>query len=129
MGFNGSKAVMVTWSFIWVAFGGACGAVIRYIVGLSIGFPYATLSINVLGCFLMGVLFVYLEHKEFDRWQPFLVIGFLGGFTTFSAFSLDTLKLYQDDRYLAAGGYIVASVFLSLLALTVGFLIARELLT
>ena len=129
MGFNGSKAVMVTWSFIWVAVGGACGAGIRYIVGLSSGFPYATLSINVLGCFLMGVLFVYLEHKEFDRWQHFLVIGFLGGFTTFSAFSLDTLKLYQDDRFLAAGGYIVASVFLSLLALTVGVLIAREVLS
>ena len=79
---------MVTWSFIWVAFGGACGAVIFYIVGSS--------------------------------------IGFLGGFTTFSVFSLYTLKLYQDDRVLAAGGYIVASVFLSLLALTILYLAQIE---
>ena len=80
---------MLAWSFISVALGGALGAVTRYIVGLSLGFPYATLSVNVLGCFFMGFLFVYFENKGFDRWQPFVVIGFLGGFTTFSAFSLD----------------------------------------
>ena len=89
---------MISWSLIWIAVGGAFGAVARYIVGLFVVFPFGTLTVNIFGSFVMGLLFIYLNYKGLDRWQPFLLIGLLGGFTTFSAFSLDTLKLYEDGR-------------------------------
>jgi fluoride exporter len=120
---------MISWSLIWIALGGALGAVARYVVGLCVGFPFGTLTVNIFGSFLMGLVFIYLNHKGLDRWQPFLLIGLLGGFTTFSAFSLDTLRLYEDGRLMGAGIYIVASVFLSLIALVFGLFLAREVLT
>lgn len=120
---------MISWSLIWIALGGAFGAVARYIVGLFVVFPFGTLTVNIFGSFVMGLLFIYLNYKGLDRWQPFLLIGLLGGFTTFSAFSLDTLKLYEDGRLMVAGIYIVTSVFMSLIALALGVFLAREVLT
>ena len=117
---------MISSSLIWIALGGAFGAITRYAVSLIVGYPYGTLTVNIVGSFLMGLLFIYLNQKGLDRWQPFLLIGLLGGFTTFSAFSLDTFKLYEDGRLMMAGIYVFASVFLSLIALIIGMFVARE---
>ena len=78
-----------------VAIGGALGAVMRYLTGLMVPFPFGTLTVNLVGSFVMGMLFVILVAKGLDRWQPLLLTGVLGGFTTFSAFSLDALRLYE----------------------------------
>ncbi len=104
-------------TLLYVAIGGAIGASGRYLVGMAVAFPIGTLAVNVVGSFLMGVAFVVLAEKGMDRWMPLIMTGILGGFTTFSAFSLDALRLYEAGRVGAAGGYILASVLLSLLAL------------
>lgn len=101
-----------------VALGGALGAVLRYLMVASIGAPLATLVVNVLGCLAIGALFAALGPRE--GWQLFLMTGVLGGFTTFSAFSLDTLKLIQSGQTLQAIGYVAASVVLSLAAVALG---------
>ena len=110
-----------------VAIGGAVGACGRYLLGLAVAFPFGTLAVNVVGCFLMGLAFVALAEKGLERWMPLVMTGVLGGFTTFSAFSLDALKLYEAGRLGAAGGYVAASVVLSVLALIVGVALMRGL--
>jgi len=109
---------------IQVAIGGAIGAVLRYSIGLAIAFPYGTIAVNVLGSFLMGLAFVLLGSRA---GAPFVMAGILGGFTTFSAFSLDALKLFEAGRIAAAGGYVIASVVLSILALCFGIALARAI--
>jgi len=87
------------------------------------GAPLATLLVNVAGCFAMGLLCVTLA----TRFSPLLVTGLLGGFTTFSAFSLDALKLWEAGQIGAAALYVGSSVLLSLLAVGLGAAIAREI--
>lgn len=108
---------------LYVALGGAIGATLRYVTVQAVAFPYGTLTVNVLGSFAMGLAFVWLSAK--GPWQPLLMTGVLGGFTTFSAFSLDTLKLLQDGRFALAGGYILASVALSLAAIFAAITLAK----
>ena len=108
-----------------VALGGAIGAVLRYLVGLAVIFPLGTLTVNVIGSLLIGLLWHGLTARELQHWLPFLMTGVLGGFTTFSAFSLDTLRLVDDGRLAAAGGYVMASVLVSLAACAAGLWIAR----
>jgi len=114
-----------------VALGGAIGACLRYLTNVSVmrlagsGFPYGTIVANVLGSFLMGVLVVVLARRGGNDLVPFLMTGLLGGFTTFSAFSLDTLTLFERGEVSLAGLYVGASVFLSLAAIAVGLLVAR----
>lgn len=108
-----------------VAFGGAIGAVLRYLAGLVVAFPLGTLTVNVAGSLAIGIVWVTFRDKGLDHWLPFLMTGVLGGFTTFSAFSLDTLRLVDDGRLAAAGGYVMASVLLSLVACAAGLWIAR----
>ena len=110
-------------TYISVAVGGALGAVLRYMAAGLFAFPIGTLFVNVLGCFLIGMAFVVLPKGQ---WQFFLITGALGGFTTFSAFSLDTLKLVEMGKVMPAIGYVSASVVLSLLAVAIGFWLARE---
>lgn len=124
-------------SFMAVASGGALGAMSRYGVGLLAvrvaghGFPFATLSVNILGSFLMGVLIAVFA----SLWQPeqaiklFLITGFLGAFTTFSAFSLDAVSLYERGEITAAALYITASVILSIAALFAGLFIVRTIIS
>ncbi len=102
--------------FIYVTCGGFIGAALRYVVSITLLFPYGTLAVNIIGSFVMGVAFVVLTAKGADRMIVFAMTGVLGGFTTFSAFSLDTFKLIEDGRMIFAGGYILASVILSLAA-------------
>ncbi len=118
-------------TLIQVAAGGALGASARYLTGvgavrlLGLGFPWGTLTVNVVGSFLMGVLIVALAERGGMRFAPFLTVGILGGFTTFSAFSLDAVTLFERGQVSAAAGYVAASVILSITALFLGLWIAR----
>ncbi len=106
-----------------VAIGGAVGSVLRYLLVVGIGAPAATLVVNVLGSFTMGVLFIMLATRT--SLSPLLMTGVLGGFTTFSAFSLDALKLWEGGQPLQAMLYVLASVILSLVAVALGAALAR----
>ncbi|MFG6569548.1 MULTISPECIES: fluoride efflux transporter FluC [unclassified Sulfitobacter] len=113
-------------TLIMVALGGALGACLRYLVGLAVGFPLGTLAVNVAGSLAIGVVWVSLADKTLLL--PFLMTGLLGGFTTFSAFSLDTLRLLEAGRAAVAFSYVGASVILSLAACLLGLWLAREVL-
>lgn len=113
-------------TLIMVALGGALGACLRYLVGLTVGFPLGTLAVNVAGSFAIGVVWVALADKALLL--PFLMTGLLGGFTTFSAFSLDTMRLLETGRAAVAFSYVGASVILSLAACLLGLWVAREVL-
>lgn len=118
-------------TLLFVALGGALGSALRYLVNITLprlmghGFPYATMTVNVLGSFAMGVLVVVLAMKGGNRFAPFLMTGVLGGFTTFSAFSLDAAKLWQAGEVTLAAGYVIGSVGLGLAALFAGMAFAR----
>jgi CrcB protein len=120
-----------------IASGGAIGAVLRHFVGMfslkvmGAGFPYGTLSVNVIGSFAMGALIAYLAHI----WSPpqemraFLTVGLLGAFTTFSTFSLDAVTLWERGEAWGAMLYVLASVVLSIMALFAGLFIIRQIYT
>lgn len=108
-------------TFLMVAGGGAAGASLRWLVGLTLPFPFGTLAVNVLGSFAIGVLWLTVA----GRWQPLLITGVLGGFTTFSAFSLDVIRLIDAGRPGAALAYAGASVGLSLAACWAGIAATR----
>jgi fluoride exporter len=118
--------------YLLVFVGGGLGAMTRHgfnRAGLALlgpGFPWWTLAVNVIGSFLIGLLaglFGAMETGQNAR--LFLTTGFLGGFTTFSAFSLDALTLWERGGQVQAGLYVLASVILSLLAAAVGLLVTR----
>lgn len=115
------------WTLAQVALGGAIGACLRFAAVAFAGAPVATLAVNILGSFVIGVLFITLAGRT--SLSPFLMTGILGGFTTFSAFSLDALKLWESGQTLQAAGYVLASVLLSLAAVFVGAALARGALT
>lgn len=106
-----------------VAIGGAIGSVLRYLMVVGIGAPVATLVVNVLGSFVMGVLFITLATRT--SLSPLLMTGILGGFTTFSAFSLDAMQLWEAGQTLQAMLYVLASVILSLVAVALGAALTR----
>lgn len=106
-----------------VALGGAIGSALRYLTVLAVTAPLGTLVVNVAGSFLMGLLWVLLASRT--PLSPLLMTGILGGFTTFSAFSLDTLKLWQNGQVLSGFGYVAASVTLSFAAVALGVTLAR----
>ena len=114
---------------IFVAFGGALGTVLRYLVGSVLAFPMGTLAVNVAGSFAIGLVWVLLAARGLHGWAPFVMTGVLGGFTTFSAFSLDTLRLVEAGRIMAAGGYVLASVVLSIAACGLGLWLAKGMTT
>lgn len=119
-----------------VAIGGALGASLRYLAvswasrTFGTGFPSGTLIVNVIGSLLIGLLAVALLERAPEHWgryAPLAITGLLGGFTTFSAFSLDALGLLEEERYTAAAAYVGGSVMLSLLAALAGVTLARAL--
>jgi fluoride exporter len=119
-----------------VAIGGAIGSLLRYYVGLGSlrlmgpGFPWGTLVVNVVGCFIIGV-FAEMIARRFNasvELRLLLITGFLGGFTTFSAFSLDAISLFERGEVFAGGIYIAASVGLSMMAVMAGLGLMRVLL-
>ena len=119
-----------------VAAGGAIGAVLRFLGAAwfarltGAGFM-GTMFVNVVGSFAMGILAVVMMERmpgSWGRFAPFVMTGILGGFTTFSAFSLDALALIERGRTMVALGYIGGSVVLSILALFAGLALARAML-
>lgn len=120
-----------------IAAGGAIGALMRHSVNVAAvklmghGFPYGTLTVNIVGSFLMGALVILFASV----WQPsetlrlLIITGFLGAFTTFSTFSLDFVTLFERQDYLASGLYVAASVVLSIAALFGGMAITRVLVS
>lgn len=120
---------------LFVAAGGAVGAMARYALGVQAlrmwgaGWPYGTFVANVLGGLLMGALAGFLAHRggaDQERLRLLLGVGVLGGFTTFSAFSLETALMIERRSYGQALGYTLASVVLSVTALFLGLLLARK---
>jgi CrcB protein len=118
------------WLLVFI--GGGLGSMARHGInraGLALlgpGFPWWTLAVNVVGSFLIGLLaglFGALETGQNAR--LFLITGFLGGFTTFSAFSLDALTLWERGAVVPSGLYIIGSVILSLVAAALGLLLTR----
>ena len=120
---------------LYIAIGGALGAVSRYGVTLgaarlgATGFPYATLTVNVVGSFLIGLFVAWLGGRtEINpALRPIIQVGFLGALTTFSTFSLDALILLEQGRLTQAGLYIAASVLVCLAACFIGLLAGRSL--
>ena len=116
-----------------VAIGGAFGSVCRFIVGQALSsferFPLGTLSVNILGCFLIGVAHVALPVAGLNPTaRAAIMIGFLGGFTTFSSFGLDAFRLLEDGRYMNAATYLLASNLVGLAAVCFGIWGARMVL-
>jgi CrcB protein len=124
-------------AYLWVGLGSALGGMARHWIGVAAGkyagmaFPWGTLVINVLGSFIIGLFFTLTgPDGRFDATanaKLFVMVGLCGGFTTFSAFSLQTLGLMQDGEWLRAGANVVASVVLCLLAVWLGHLVAAAL--
>lgn len=120
----------MTYAVLQVAIGGALGSMARYGVNvlagrLLPGYPLGTLVVNVLGCLIMGFMAGTIAHRGGQHLAPLLLTGFLGGFSTFSTFSLDALTLWQRGEGVVAASYVLASVFLSLAAVFAGLALAR----
>jgi fluoride exporter len=121
-------------AYVLVFLGGGLGAALRH--GVNVGtarwlgthFPYGTLTVNVTGSLIMGLLVAYLAFKgdHSQHWRLFIATGVLGGYTTFSAFSLDVAVLYERGEIGLAFGYVLASVVLSILALFAGLWLVRH---
>jgi CrcB protein len=119
--------------------GGGAGAVLRLMASnvalrwFGAGFPIGTLSVNVLGSFAMGLLVAFLAARgtifglESASARVLLATGFLGGFTTFSAFSLDVISLYERGQLVLAGGYVALSVGLAIAGLCLGLFLGRSI--
>ena len=118
-----------------IALGGALGAVLRFaaVQGVvrmfSVGSPVGIMFVNLLGSFVMGVVAVWLlERVGSAKAMPFLMVGVLGGFTTFSAFSLDAISLWEQGRQTFALAYVAGSVFGAIFASMAGVIIMRAIL-
>jgi CrcB protein len=120
--------------YLIVFLGGGVGAAMRHGINiatarvLGTAFPYATLLINISGSFIMGLIVAYLAFKgdASQHWRLFLTTGILGGYTTFSAFSLDAALLYERGEIGMAALYVVASVAISIAGLFAGLALVRN---
>ena len=122
-------------ALVFIAFGGALGAVLRYGASLGVysllgrGFPYGTLFVNVSGSLLMGVLSVLMLERldAGPEWRAAVLVGVLGSFTTFSTFSIETLNLLEQGDVTRAAANIVLSVLVCLAAVWFGVLLGRQI--
>ncbi len=118
-------------SLIYIGFGGFIGALARYSFNLIFGsilglpVPLATIFVNILGSFLMGIIFYFTSNNPSEFYKLFFMTGILGSFTTFSAFSLDSINMFFEKEYLNLFLYISISVFLSIFSLYLGFVLSR----
>lgn len=114
-------------NIIAVMAGGALGALFRYLIFLSmrseqgLQFPYATLTANLIGCLCIGIIAALLPHEKYSQLQLFLTTGFLGGFTTFSSFGLESIHLFEQREYLKLTAYVLISNVAGLLLVWLGY--------
>ena len=115
-------------SILWVGLGGALGSVGRYLLSRLIGvrtpeqFPWHTFTVNVLGCFAIGLIWALLQKTTADKsLNLFLITGILGGFTTFSSFSMETFQLIQAKAYCSATIYVLLSNAAGVTVLMAGY--------
>ena len=122
-------------TLLFVAIGGGVGSVTRYLTSVwaagkfGVDFPYGTLLVNVVGCYLIG-LFMILATERFmlpAHWRLLIASGFLGGLTTFSSFGYETLKLVQEGELLPAVQNVAANLFTGLAATWIGIISGRSL--
>jgi CrcB protein len=122
-------------NYLIVFLGGGIGSMLRHGVNLGAarflgtGFPYGTLTVNITGSIVMGLLAGYFAFKSgssAQSWRLFLMTGVLGGYTTFSAFSLDAILLYERGQLAMALGYIAASGAVSIFGLFAGLMLIRQ---
>lgn len=121
---------------VWVGIGGGIGAIARYAMGKGITeranslFPYGTFTVNLLGAFLIGVLFALLVERGVGHphLRLLLITGFLGGFTTFSAYTIEAITLIEAGSWNTALLYVMASNLLSLLACLAGIVAIRMIM-
>ena len=119
--------------YLWVGIGGFVGANARYILGRLIGhhlgpaFPWSTALVNMSGAFLIGIIVTILTDRGIPdpMWRQLVVVGFLGGYTTFSSYTIEAITMIQEGRWLSALGYILGSNVLGLLACLGGIWVAR----
>ena len=121
-------------TLLLVGAGGLVGAAMRYLVGTWVqgaagaaGFPYGTLAVNGAGCLLIGLLAGLAEARQplSSEAQAFLIVGLLGGFTTFSAFGIDTIRLLREGAYLAGSANVLLQVAVGLSAVLAGLRLGR----
>jgi fluoride exporter len=118
---------------VYVALGGALGSVARYLLShavhryMAAGFPYGTFTVNIIGCALFGLILGAAEHRIdlTPAVRAFFLVGVLGGFTTFSAFTFDTLDLLRTAAFLRAALNVLGQITIGLLALWLGYLLAK----
>jgi CrcB protein len=125
-------------TYLWIALGGALGSMARFWLAIAVAeklgpqFPWGTILINIVGSFVIGFFATFTGPggrviASFNA-RAFVMVGICGGFTTFSAFSLQTLDLARDSRWLQAGGNVVLSVVACLLAVWAGHALAAALI-
>lgn len=120
-------------TYLWIALGGALGSCLRYLLGSTVqravgpGFPWGTTTVNVLGCVAFGLLAGLAEHRGAlaGTGRVFLLVGVLGGFTTFSTFGFETFQLLRTGQLVAATLNVAGQVGLGIAGLWIGFLLTR----
>ena len=119
--------------YLLVFLGSGLGGSFRFFISsllnkfTTISFPFGTLTVNILGSFLLGVLFFGFDTKEYfsPELKLLLAVGFCGGFTTFSTFSLETVNLIKDSHYLFASLNIFGNLILSIVGVYLGYLVTK----
>lgn len=133
---RGARAILAgVWNVVLIGVGGGLGTALRYAIAvgaarwLGLGFPWGTLAVNVIGSFLLGVVMEVAGTREIAGVQAKLVLGagVLGGFTTYSSFNLETIRLAEQGAYGRAGAYVLATLLGCLLAGVAGVVLARSL--
>lgn len=115
-----------------IGVGSFIGGIFRYLLSQFVQarflstFPFGTLTVNIIGCFLIGLFFGFSERGNFTQeWRIFLATGLIGGFTTFSAFSIETVNMLRDGQFWYAAAYIISSVVVGLIATMLGITIIK----